>query len=52
MDGFSPNIGTNYYFAINGAEALNTFASINGMPTAGPIDTNERINEDLDSKYL
>lgn len=52
MDGFSPNIGTNYYFAINGAEALNTFASINGMPTAGPIDTNERINEDLDSAFV
>jgi len=62
MDSFSPDIGTDYYYRINPADALAAFAAINPGATdpqdgavccgAGGIDDNERVNETLESAYV
>lgn len=62
MDSFNPDIGTDYYYAINPADAFAAFMAINPDATdpvdgtvccsAGPIDSNERVYEELDSVYL
>jgi len=61
MNSFSPNIGTDYYYSIDPADALAAFVAVNSGVTgingevccdAGDIDSNERVYEDLDSAYL
>ena len=52
MDSFSPNLGTDYYYHINKSLALTAFTAANGAITAGDIDSNERIIEDLDSAFI
>ena len=52
MNSFNANFGTNYYMSIDRDSALNAFAAKNGAIGAGEIDTNERINETLDSAFI
>jgi TonB-dependent receptor len=62
MNSFSPNIGTNYYYQINPADALAAFIANNPdvidpsddnvCCSAGGIDDNERVNEKLTSAYM
>jgi TonB-dependent receptor len=52
MDAFNPNIGTDYYFQIDRAAAVTAFIANAGSFNAGGIDTNERVNEELDTAYL
>ena len=52
MDSFSSNLGTNYYYHINRSLALAAFKDANGAITAGDIDSNERIIEDLNSAFI
>ncbi len=62
MNSFNPEIGTDYYYRINPADALAAFMANNpGVidPVdgnvccgAGDIDHNDRVNETLDSLYL
>ncbi len=52
MDSFSPNLGTSYYYHIDRAQALAAFVDANGAISAGDIDTNERIIEDMDSAFV
>jgi TonB-dependent receptor len=52
MDAFNPNIGTDYYFEIDRAAAVAAFIANAGSFNAGGIDTNERVNEELDTAYL
>ena len=52
MDSFSPSLGTDYYYHINKSLALTAFTDANGAITAGDIDSNERIIEDLDSAFV
>ena len=46
------NLGTNYYFSIDKDAALKAFELANGSIGAGDIDTNERVNETLDSAFV
>jgi TonB-dependent receptor len=62
MNSFSPDIGTDYYYDINPADALAAFIANNPdvidpvdgevCCSAGEIDDNERINETIESLYL
>ena len=52
MNSFSTNFGTNYYMNIDKDSALNAFVAKNGAVGAGDIDTNERINETLESAFI
>ena len=52
MDSFSPNLGTSYYYHIDREQALAAFVDANGAISAGDIDTNERIIEDMDSAFV
>lgn len=62
MNSFNPNLGTNYYFEVDAASAMNAFAAVNGAladPSDGTVccefgglDSNERVREELDSAYL
>ena len=61
MDGFSPNIGTNYYYKIDPARALSAFRANNAGVTdvdgavccvAGNVDHNDRVNEELNSVFV
>ncbi|NIB42765.1 TonB-dependent receptor [Pseudomaricurvus alkylphenolicus] len=62
MNSFNPDLGTDYYFHIDPAAAMAAFAQANpGVVdaqdgniccTAGSLDTNERVNEKLDSAFL
>lgn len=62
MNSFNPDLGTDYYYDIDPADAFAAFMAnnpdatdpIDGTPCcgAGPIDDNERVNETLDSIYL
>ena len=52
MDAFNPNIGTDYYFQIDKDAAVTAFIANAGSYNAGGIDTNERVNEELDTAYL
>ena len=52
MNSFSANFGTDYYYNIDRSSALKAFVLANGAITAGDLDTNERVNEDLNSAFL
>lgn len=52
MDGFNPNFGTNYYFEIDPSAAINAWTTNVGPFSAGPIDTNDRVVEQLKSAFV
>ncbi len=57
LDGFNTEIGTDYYYHINHADALAAFLSANpgaGDPSnaSSTLLTNDRVNETLESVYL
>ena len=52
MDGFNVNFGSNYYFAIDPAVAKNAWQVNVGLFDAGPVDTNDRVVETLDSLFV
>jgi len=62
MNSFNPDIGTDYYYQIDPADALAAFIANNPDATdpidgevccsAGGIDDNDRINETIDSAYI
>ena len=53
MDGFNTSFGSSfYYFAIDAAAAKNNW-QVNVAPfDAGPVDTNDRVSESLDSLFV
>ena len=52
MDGFSRNGGSGYYFAIDPEAAKNAWQVNVGLFDAGPVDTNDRVEETLDSLFV
>jgi TonB-dependent receptor len=54
MNSFNPDIGTNYYYAVDPNDALAAFTANNpdAANGAGDIISNERVYETLDSAYL
>ena len=52
MDGFTRNGGSNYYFSIDPEEAKNAWQVNVGAFNAGPVDTNDRVEESLNSFYV
>jgi len=61
MSGFSPTIGTDYYYLVDPRDAMTAFDAANpGVMDidgtvccgAGGIDSNERVNETLKSAYI
>ena len=52
MDSFNPTIGTDYYFQIDKDAAVAAFIANAGAFDAGGVDTNERINEELDTAFI
>ena len=62
MNSFSPDIGTDYYFEVNARDGLAAFIANNAAATdpvdgaicceLGGLDSNERVNESLDSVFV
>jgi len=64
MNSFNPNLGTDYYFRVDPQTALTAFAAANqeaGLVdgtdgtvccTAGGLDSNDRVKEELDSAFV
>ena len=52
MDGFTRNGGSDYYFAIDPEEAKNAWQVNVGAFNSGPVDTNDRVEESLNSLYV
>jgi TonB-dependent receptor len=52
MDGFTRNGGSNYYFSIDPEEAKNAWQVNVGAFNSGPVDTNDRVEESLNSFYV
>ncbi|MBR9909660.1 MAG: TonB-dependent receptor [Gammaproteobacteria bacterium] len=62
MNSFDPDVGTDYYYQIDPTAAFAAFVANNGgvvdnsdgtvCCTAGGIDSNERVNETLDSAFF
>ncbi|MDB4661820.1 TonB-dependent receptor [Gammaproteobacteria bacterium] len=52
MDGFNTELGTSYYFAVDKDAAVAAFVAAGGSLNVGPIDLNERIQENLDSAFI
>jgi len=52
MDGFNVNFGSSYYFAIDPAVAKNAWQVNVGLFNSGPVDTNDRVVETLDSLFV
>ena len=52
MDAFNPNILTDYYFAIDPTMAQAQWVKNFGAFTAGPVDTNDKVEETLDSAFI
>ncbi len=52
MDAFDTALGTNYYFNVNKDAAVAAFVNAGGAVGSGDIDTNERVNEDMESAFV
>ena len=52
MDGFVSNWGSRYYFAIDPQAAKNAWQVNVGLFDSGPVDTNDRVEENLDSIFV
>ena len=52
MDAFNTVLGTSYYFAVDKNAAVAAFEAAGGSLDVGPIDLNERVQEDLESAFI
>ena len=52
MDGFDVRFGSSYYFAIDPEAAKNAWQVNVGLFNSGPVDTNDRVEETLDSMFV
>ena len=52
MDAFGVNLLTDYYFSINENYLLGDWIKNFGIPSAGPVDTNDKVEETLDSAFI
>ncbi|MDA8733381.1 TonB-dependent receptor [Gammaproteobacteria bacterium] len=52
MDAFNTTLGTSYYFDVDKDAAVAAFIAAGGSLDVGPIDLNERIQEDLESAFI
>jgi TonB-dependent receptor len=52
MDGFNAHFGSSYYFAIDPQAAKNAWQVNVGLFNSGPVDTNDRVEETLDSIFI
>jgi len=52
MDSFNTNFANGYYFAIDTGLAIGEFVKNFGALTAGPIDTNDKVEETLRAAYI